>query len=176
MLSDGVYDMLEDKWLKGPTIVTADFNPYENFADIADEIRSKVRNADELFGELKRDVIDYEIIANALEHMKSEDRANLLKYLVAKLQEIEKGIEDLCKEREDWALMRQGATKDLSVEQAEKDIELAKGWRNTNAIFKFIARYKYIKVIKNLKELLADDQLKPDEIEKVKSIMGVNDE
>lgn len=172
MLSDGVYDIEEDRWLKGPKIVDIKTNPYEDYKDLADEIRLQVAKADELFGELKRDVIDYEVIKDALDKMEKSDRQQVMRTLEAKLEEIEDDIQQLYGERGKWSDMRKDASKPESLEQAKNDIALAKNWEDKNAIFKFINRYKYMKVIGDLKVLVGDNKVSGDEVDKVKKIMG----
>lgn len=173
LMSDSCYSILDNKWLVGPKIVPIDLDPYEDFSHIADEIRNVVEDADVLFGELKRDVIDYEVIKIAMERMSGEDKERLLQKLEDKLNELEDDIEALYKKRGEWVDARHKASKPETPEQALKDVELAKKWRDTNAIFKFVNRYHYLKAISNLQKLLADEKVTPDEVDKIKSIMGV---
>ena len=171
-MSDGCYDLLEDKWLVGPKIVPMSSDPYDDFSHIADDIRAISQEADILFGELKRDVIDYDVIKQAEERMSGEDKEKLLQKLQDKLDEIEDDIEALYKERGEWVDMRRGASKPTTPEQALKDVELARRWKDVNATFKFVNRYKYLRTINDLKELLADEKITPDEVDKIKHIMG----
>lgn len=172
-LSDGCYDLLNDKWLTGPRIVPMDFDPYEDYSHILDDVKDAVEDADLLFGELKRDVIDYEVIKQAMERMAGENKEKLLKKLQDKLDEMEEDIEALYKERGEWVDKRRKASKPATPEEALEDVKLAKRWKDTNALFKFVNRYHYLKVIKGLKELMADDEITPDEVSKIKTIMGM---
>ncbi len=171
LLSDGCYDLLEDKWLAGPKIVSMDYNPYEDFAGIFDDIRSSVREADNLFGELKRDVIDFDVIKDAINRLPVQYQNKLLVTLKQKLEEIEEDIVRLYKERKDWSDARKNASKPDSVEQARNDIELAKSWKNTNAIFKMISRYRYMKTIQLLEKLANGRSVKPSDVEIIKHIL-----
>ncbi len=174
LMSDGVYDLLADKWVVGPKEQAQDYDPYEDFSHIADQIRDEVRDADALFGELKRDVIDHEVIQQAIERMPEEQRQQLVVKLEAKLQEIETGIEALYKERGEWSTARRTASKPATPEQARQDVELARKWKDQNAVFKFINRYQYMQVIGDLKKLVGDDdKLDSKDVNKIKSITGV---
>jgi len=173
LMSDGCYNILDDKWLTGPKVVPMNYDPYDDFSHIADDIRSTVEDADKLFGELKRDLIDYDVIKDAMERMSGEDKERLLQKLQSKLNELEDDIEALYKKRGEWVDTRHKASKPETPEQALKDVELAKKWRDTNAIFKFVNRYHYLKAINDLRNLLEDEEITPDEIDKIKSIMGV---
>jgi len=54
-----------------------------------------------------------------------------------------------------------------------QDVELAKKWKDTNAIFKFIDRYTYLRTIKELEKLIADDgQVSQEEVDVIKNIVG----
>lgn len=172
LMSDSCYNLLSDEWLVGPKIVPMDFDPYKDFSHIVDDIQSAVEDADKLFGELKRDAIDYDVIKQAMERMSGKDKERLLQQLQSKLEELEEDIEALYTKRGEWVTARRGASKPGSPEQALKDVELAKQWRDTNATFKFINRYQYLKTITDLQELLADEEITPDEVDKIKSIMG----
>jgi len=172
-MSDGCYSVLEDKWMVGPKIVPTSTDPYDDFSHIADIVRGSVKDADDLFAELKRDIIDYDTIKVAMEKMSGEDKQRLLQKLQDKLKELESGIEELYKERGEWVSARHNASKPATPEQALKDVELAKNWKDVNATFKFINRYQYLRTINNLEELLADEKISSDEVPIIKNIMGM---
>jgi len=174
LMSDGCYDLLKDEWLVGPKIVPMNFDPYDDFTHIADDIRSAVEDADVLFGELKRDVIDHTVIKQAMERMSGEDKKRLLQKLQDKLNEIEDDIEVLYKKKGEWTDARRKASKPATPEQALDDVKLAKKWRDVNATFKFVNRYQYLRTINDLRELLADEEISSDDVDRIKSIMGVN--
>jgi len=174
LMSDGNFSLLSGEWLVGPKVAPMNFDPYEDFSHIADTIKSEVENVDKLFGELKRDVIDYDVIHLAMGRMSGEDKKRLLQKLQSKLEELEDDIETLFAKRKDWVDARHNAAKPTTPEQALKDVELAKRWKDTNATFKFIDRYKYLKTIKELQDLLADEEITSDEVSVIKNIIGVS--
>jgi len=172
-LSDGCYNIMSGIWETGPKIVPTNYNPYDNFKNVAYEIRNQVSDVDKLFGELKRDTIDYDVITKAMQHMKLEDKKLLLTKLTDKLKEIEDDIEKLYSKRKEWTELRRNASKPATPEQAREDAELVKNWQDTNALFKFINRYQYLKVIKDLVELLEDDNISSDDVKVIKGLVGV---
>lgn len=172
-LSEGVYDVRGRRWLKGPKIFSENYNPYDDFSEIADEIRSSAEGADLLLGELKRDVIDYETIKKALEKMSSEQKKKFLQLLQSKLNEIEGGIEKLVQMKKEWTDARKSSSRPVTPEQALKDVEMATNWKNTNAIFKFLSRYRYLKVIHDLEGFIkGEDDLESDDVVVIKHILG----
>jgi len=173
LLSAGCYDLMNDKWITGPRIFPLDYDPYEDFADVFKDVHSIVADADILFGELKRDVIDWDVISQALQKIPKNMRQHLKRRLGEKLQEIEDDIHLLYRERKDWVDARRKSSKPVSVENAKSDVELIKRWQDANALFKFVNRYHYLKTIRELEELLdKDDKLNPKNVDAVKDILG----
>jgi hypothetical protein len=172
LLSDSAYDFLNDEWLVGPKVVSQDYDPYEDFSHIADDIRKSVQGADLLMGELKRDVIDFDTIKAAMETLPDDVKQRVHLKLKNKLQEIEDNIEALYGMRKDWVDARREISGSYSPEQVMQDVELAKKWKDINAQFKFINRYKYMKVVGDLEKLLSDDKISPEEVDVIKNVMG----
>lgn len=172
LMSDGCYDLIADKWLTGPKIVPPDYDPYKDFSGIADDLRNMVEDADRLFGELKRDVIDYSVIEQAMNQLSLEQKELFLGRLKSKLEEIEEDIKALYIKRKEWVDARRMASKPSSPEEALEDVELARRWKDQNALFKFVNRYQYLKTIKALEELLADDEISPREVDTIRGIVG----
>jgi len=71
-----------------------------------------------------------------------------------------------------WQEARKLASQPRSVEQALRDIETAKEWADKNVIFKLLGRYGYMKTIKELENMLKDDQLTDDEIKLINDLLG----
>jgi len=172
LMSDGCYDLLADEWLAGPKVVPSDYDPYEDFSHIADDLRNTVEDADKLLGELKRDVIDYKVIEQAMKQLSPDQKGLFLGRLKNKLEEIEENIRALYAKRKDWVDARRVASKPSTPEEALKDVELAKKWKDTNAIFKFINRYRYLRTIRDLEELLEDDEISSEEVDVINNILA----
>ena len=174
LLSAGCYDLMNDKWITGPRIYPLDYDPYEDFADVFQDVHAIVADADKLFGELRRDVIDYDVIKLALQKIPKSQRQHLKDRLQDKLQEMEDDIHLLYKERKDWVEARRKSSKPVTVEDAKNDVKLVKRWQDANALFKFINRYKYLKTIRDLEELLdEEDKLNHKDVDDVKDILKV---
>ncbi len=170
MMSDGVYDLEADNWVKGPKVAEEDYDPYEDYSEQLEIAKSMVQNADMLFGEIKRDVVDYKVFRAAVGKLSQNQKESLLQRLGAKLSEIEGHINDLYADKKEWTDMRKQAS---DPEQAKYDAEYSKKWAEKNAVFKFIARYKYMRIVNDLKKLVADDgKISSDEVDKIGKIMG----
>lgn len=173
MMAEALYDLKNHKWIKGPMIVPQDFDPYRVYKEALEMAQEIAGDTDLLLGDLKRDVIDYKIFKEAMTKVSPEVRKTLRDKLVAKVQEIEAGIDELLKTKKEWIQMRQDASKPTTPEQALNDIELVKKWNNINALFKFLSRYQYIKLITDLEKMVEDDILSDAEIKRIGDLLGV---
>lgn len=167
-LADAVYDFNSRTWIKGPQITPFSFDPYEVYAPVVEELRQIIKEADLAIGELERDVVDYDIIKGALSKLPDSIRDRVQERLRGKLEEIEKDIDVLAKDREEWQLMRRNASKSSP---ALSDIERVKTWATRNALFKFLHRYGYWKIIEELEKLKKGRILKDDDVPVIRSIL-----
>lgn len=172
LLGDAVYEFDTDIWVKGPKIVDLDYDPYGAFKSVLDEMDEITKDSDLAFGELKRDVIDYKTIREAIQNLPNEYREVLLERLRAKLSEVESDIERLLKNKKEWVDARHNASKPTDSKQALEDLETSKKWQDTNAMFKFLNRYNYIRTISDLEKLVKDGELTSDELPDVEEILG----
>jgi len=172
-LSDGVYDLLNDAWIKGPKIVSMEFDPYEEYTDLIDDVAAEADDADLLIGELKRDVIDYSVVKDAVKRFSPDQRKKLIMRLRSKLEEIESGIERLLKIKGKWTDARKLASQPKSIEQALRDINMARSWRDKNVVFKFLDRYNYLRLISDLERMIEDDGLQSQEVNVIGRMLGV---
>lgn len=172
-LSDAVYDFYNDKWIKGPSIRSLDYDPYEDYSSVVKDLQDVLGNTDDLLGELKRDVIDYDVINTAMTRLPEDKRDELEIRLKSKLREIETGIEELMANKEEWIKMRKEHLSPDTPEQALEDLEMVKSWKNKNALFKFLGRYQYLRVIKGLEEIMKTGSVKGKDIRKIKNLLGV---
>ena len=173
LLSEALYNLLTDKWIIGPKILPESYDPYDDFSDVLDDVKELAEEADEELGELRRDMVDYDTIGGAIENLSGDSQQRLLTKLRDKLYEIESDIETLKRIKLSWINLRRESSKPVSEEEALKDVKVAKRWRDANAIFKFLSRYKYIRVISKLEQMLDDNKLEPDELNVIRQMMGV---
>jgi len=172
LMSVAVYDVLEDTWLVGPKLTPLNYDPYTDFSSILPQVNQMVQDADLLMGELKRDVIDYDTIINAVKHLPKEHQKRLLLKSRNKLGEIEQDIKKLYQKRKEWVDTRHGASRPNSPEEAKNDVELAKKWKDINAMFKFVNRYQYLRIIRDLEKFVEDDnEITPSEVDLIKGII-----
>ncbi len=172
--SEGIYDMLNHVWVKGPKQVPLDYDPKDDFSGILQDMKGTFQEADELLGELKRDVIDFDTLHKAMLVMSREQQQKFLSSLHQKLKEIEDGIQELYDLRQIWIDARSvDMPKDASPEDILKDVQLARDWNNANAAFKFLSKYQYLKIIGDLQGII-NVNIKPEDVGQIKNILGVN--
>lgn len=171
LFSVGDYDFKADTWIKEPTIFSFSYDPYDIYADIMDTVQEIAKSADINLGELKRDVIDYETITNAMGKLPAEVRKDLQSKLKGKLAEINKDVEALLKDKKIVVDLRRA----VKAKDALKDEDKAKKWSDNNAVFKFMNRYQYLKVISDLEKIYDEDnkkKIEPTDVPKVKKAVA----
>ena len=159
--ADGIYDVKNNKWVKGPYDLVVDINDYtEAFID-------KAASFDMAFGELERDVIDYSVI----QALTSEEIATLSDQAKQKLDEIDKDIDLLVQKRDEIRDMRWTAfDKDMTPEELKK--YASKNELPANIIQKMLERYRYFGIISALKQAKEESAGRIDSPEDVEKIKG----
>ena len=171
LLSDACYDVIKDKWIKGPKLVALDYDPYEDFSDVLPEVEKLAQEMDIKLGELKRDVIDFQTIEDAIIKLPKDQRDKLVTALEKKRDELEQTVKELYKLRKVYIDARHQSSKP-TANQAKDDIAIAKRWRDANSIHKFLHRYKYTRLLSDLYELIKDNAtLSNDEVDIIGSLL-----
>ena len=170
--SDTIYDLLEDKWLKPHRKYDLTYNPYEIYGNVFTEIQKLTAPADIAIGELRRDVIDYNRLTDAMKKLSKSQKEKLKGMLETKLDELEDDIENLAKNKEVWRDVRH--KNNISTTELEDDISKltqSDEWKQGNAIFKLIDRYAYMTLINNLNKLIDGQDLSDDDIPKIEELL-----
>lgn len=150
----GCYSLKKDTWLTLPNIVPLDYNPLEDYSDIAEDLIDSCKELDLYLGELKRDVIDYQTILSAIKRLPIKKRKNILIFLYQKLQEIYDDINKLRSIKRKWIERRKALTSGDLLKLAKRDLKIAQLRDETEIIFKYLNRYRYLKIISELENLL----------------------
>jgi len=159
--TEAAYDLQKDRWIKQT-------DPKDiNVANYRKDLEDVLNKMDLQAGELKRDVLDYDHLIDIPEGALKK----LKKLLDDKLKEINYDISILLKSYNEIKTARNDAfEKDMT------DKEIEKFGRKThlpgNVIFKFLERYYYIQLVRNIKDIIGDDEkVQPDEVGKIKDAM-----
>ena len=171
--ADAVYDLMTDTWEKDPLINRPGYDPIEDYKDAYAEMQSIVADTDDALSELRRDVIDFDVLKSSLADTTPTQRTLLKKHMQEKLDEITASIEELAEDREAWSDMRK---KSSSPDSAKADIEKVRQWKDKNAVFKFLQRYQYMRIIKALEEFIDERKVDGGDVEKIQDILGVGDD
>lgn len=172
-MSVGVYDFLNNRWIKGPNIVSSDFDPFEVFGDVLDIVREELKGTDILLGELKRDFIEHGVMKSALKQLTPEAQIKLKVRLEGKLVEIENDMKELIKNKKRFVSARKEASAPSEVNLALSDIQRSKKFGDANSTFKFMARYQYLRLLGDLEEILKDDKISDKEFKTIGNLLGV---
>jgi hypothetical protein len=140
---DPVYDFLNKKIIHEGKWYEESFDPDVEFAEERDEVTEIMDRLDKLIQEAKTETIDYELIKEAIGDVKSPDK--LVEKLEGKLENIENTIAQLIKEYDDIKEERSTSYKDAPSDDRHK----APG----NIQYKLLEKYKYMDVLKKLKQI-----------------------
>jgi len=171
-LSDALYDFNEGVWKIGPLEQPLDYSPFEAYEVAFDSIKDMVRDTDITIGDLKRDVIDYQAVRDAMFELPHEYHDKLKAVLQDKLVDIETEIAELLADKKEWVDMRRNSSKPITKQQALQDVELVRTWKDANATFKFLVRYGYVKLITELERMVADKALDNSEVDAILPLVG----
>lgn len=175
--SDTIYDLLSDEWLKPHKTYELDYNPYEVYGNVFDKLQQLTAPADLAIGELRRDVIDYNRLMEAVQNADVAVQAKLQKYLDEKLDELESDIEELAKNKEIWRGVRHNnsiVTSDMSPDDILaniKDLAQSDEWKQGNALFKMLDVYQYMVLTNNLKKLLDGGELTDADVPRIEQFL-----
>ena len=155
--ADAVYSIKGQKFVKRPEDFTFDVNLYLK------DFQKKVDEIDLIKGELKRDIIDYD----ELKELTPDDVENLQTRVSKKLDEIEKGIQDIIDIGVEVDTDRRAAfDNDMTPDEIK-----TYGIKNRlpkNVIYKMLEKYHYLKFYKKCKQILDDGEVSDDEIDSLK--------
>jgi hypothetical protein len=149
--ADGVYK-LDDGWVKGPYNIAVNIENYMN------KFNKMVNSIDLSTGELKRNIIDYNILKN----LPQEEIKGLSGQIKQKLSEIDKTVEDMVFQYKHIRNMRHDAfSEDMTPQQIAEY-----GTKNAlpeNVVFKLMERYYYLAMMRKLKALIDNNDIDTDE-------------
>lgn len=156
--ADGAYALDQRGWIKGPYNIAANIDNYMNKFD------KMVGSVDLATGELKRKIIDY----NILKKLPKEEIDGLSGKLEQKIKEINDAVEDIVFQYKHIRDMRHNAFReDMSPQEISE--YGSKNLLPENVIFKLMERYYYLKMMREMKSLIDEDDIDSDkDVEQVK--------
>jgi len=156
--SDGVYDLLNNTWIKEPKVITVDFDIEKIYPEIINRAKEIAKELDIQIGELKRDVTDAEMIQDLIDYLSEEQKGLFVEKLNTKIEEIDNNIVDL-----------------LKVEQSISDKRHEDyAWDSEgNILFKFLQRFGYVGLLKSIEKAIGNDKkFDTDDIENTQKVLN----
>lgn len=157
--ADGIYK--NNEWVKGPYNISVNVDNYMS------KFNKIVSAIDINTGELKRDIIDYNIISK----LPKEETQAIKQELENKIIEINKDVNKIISQYNHIRDMRHKAFAS-NMNPAEIITYGSKNKLPHNVIFKLLERYHYLKIMNDLKKISADG-ISTDEINDISNILGV---
>jgi len=155
--TDAAYDVANEVWIKEPEDDSVDVQGYMQ------KFQNTVNGIDFSASELRRDIIDFEV----LKTMDESEIKDLETRVQSKLEEIEDSIESLIRSYKNVRTLRRNAfEKDMSP------IEIRKyGKKNKlpeNVVYKLLERYYYFDFVHTLQKIIEDGEISGSELKKIK--------
>ena len=156
--SDGVYDLLNDTWIKEPKVITVDFAVEKIYPEIINNAKEIAKELDIQIGELKRDVTDAEMIKDLIDYLSEEQKGLFVEKLNTKIEEIDNNIVDLLK-----------VEQNISDKRHEDYAWDSEG----NILFKYLQRFGYVGLLKSIEKAIGNDKkFDTDDIENTQRVLS----
>jgi len=167
------YDVLNDTWVKLPFALSLNFDPDVHFAYLEHDLKNMFQKIDLALGELRREVIDFNIIEDYINQLDDNEKMWLQDKLQKKIEQIESTIQYLITQKDQYHQLRKSAYTDTDEETAWADAVRSKSWKPQNIMWKMLDRYKYIKTILSLQKILkqSDNDLSVKDVNKIDNIV-----
>ncbi len=153
--SDGVYNLIKDKWKKEPRTVDYDFDLSEYYPKIVDEASEFLKDIDAGLGDVKRSIGDIAFLKETIERFPKDKRKLFKKKIHDKIEQINATISQIVESGQEIIDQRKQDYSPTSV---------------SNILFKYLQRYGYIWLIKQLEEVLENDVTEQVNIEDLQDV------
>ena len=165
-MADGIFDIETNSWVRKPTHDTFEPEKYER------DFQDRVKNIDVVKGELARDLIDYTELKGL-----GKDEAESLQALIGKkFNEIEDSINTLVKMGDEtWKQRQEAFNSDITPDEIRQYGHKHKLPKNIS--YKYLEKYHYMKFWKVLKDIVEDEKITDDEIDRLNKMAnsGINE-
>ena len=159
--TEAMYDVENDEWIKRSSSKSINIDEY------IDDFKKHVDQFSDFSEELRRNMIDYEI----LKDISTEDLAGLKLKLNKELMELNRNISDLS---EVYDEVRDIRNRSFSKEMTPSEIKKygIKTRLPGNVVFKLLERYYYLDLYKKIKNIIGDDnKLSHNEFEQLNAVL-----
>ncbi|KKM71441.1 hypothetical protein LCGC14_1430570, partial [marine sediment metagenome] len=159
-----IYDIGHEVWLIPPGKA---MNLTEEVIDPALEEASEfMARINQHIADARRGVIDYALLQEVIT---SENAADRYIQIAGKVKEIDHHLKEL---KEEYALLKQKRTD--AFEQGDSLVGGNSNWSMGNIIFKIVERYKYMDILRKIKRITDDMDLRPDQIQEIANVLGLD--
>ena len=148
--TDGVYSLLSDNWLQPPRTVEADFDVNTIYPEAIGFAEDIVKEMDVNLGEVKRTLEDLDYLQETIRQFDSGKKKIFKKKIEDKIEEIEESILEIVEKGQEV------------IEERKEDYSSES---EANISFKYLQRYGYIWLVKNLEGVLEDKTTEKIEVE-----------
>lgn len=159
-----IYDIGHDVWLIPPGKAV---NLTEEVIDPAlEEAGEFMARINQHIADARRGVIDYTLLQEVIT---PENAANRYIQIADKLREIDDDLKAL---KDEYALLKQKRTD--AFEEGDSLVGGNSNYSLGNIIFKIVERYKYLDVLRKIKQITDGMDLRPDQVHEIANALGLD--
>lgn len=158
---DGIYSILKDEWLQAPRTVDLDYDIAEIYPEVIGYAEDIASEMDIEIGEIKRDIKNIEFLQETIAQLDGEKKKLFKEKLDNKVKEIEDSILEIVE-----------TGKDVIDKRKKKEYDPES---EANVNFKYLQRYGYLWLVKQLGKALEDKATEEVEVEDTKDVDKVED-
>lgn len=158
-LIEGKYSLFTDEWIVEPHTIDLDFNPDEFYEERRKVIEEFVKEFDLKIADIKRVIQDIDFLKETIENVPDIVKRKWRKWIDEKINKLEEEINQFY-EKIDEVIEARHELK----ERYGPDVE-------ENLLFKYLQRYQYIWLAKELKRIMGKGFEEVEEVEKVKEVV-----
>lgn len=155
---DGIYNLLKSIWEKQPRVVTTDFDIEKLYPEIIKLAKEIMKELDVNLGEIERDIQDIDLLNETIFQFSKDKKDIFQKKLNKKLDEININIDSIIDSGQEV------------IDKRHKEYDM---YSEGNIQFKYLQRYGYIFLLKQLEKVKGEGQeITEDELPKVEKIIS----
>ena len=170
---DSVYDIFSGEWVVPPVLVPLDYDAESTFPEEFREATEIARSLDVELGDVRRDSEKVSHFLEKLEKVPEEDRARLRRKIEDAAKKLDRDIKNIVRiYNKILYKRRRGFQKNLDLR--EDGYITSRNWSPENIKYKWLERWKYIELIKEIDKIWGSKKDFKEKIKKLRNIFKVS--
>jgi len=165
--TEEAYDIQKDVWIVPPQKIPETYDTEQKIDLLQEQANYIMEKLDVELGKTKRDFVDYKVLKELLGSYEG-NKADIQRLVEEKLKKVEQDLKQL---QEENIKIHEERNKAFYDGQEPIEEGLSKNWTPGNIIFKLIERYKYIDILRKIKQIIKDEKITGEEEKELEDIL-----